>query len=116
MKEEADGVACYRLHETMREFARLKLAEAGEQEETEQRCAGYYRARCGRGRGPGPAARLLGWADLEIDNIRAVMLRCLDAGTSPRARAGGRAGLVLDHPRDHRRHALAGGVRRGAGR
>ena len=45
-KEETRGLACYRLHETMREFARLKLAEAVEEEATELRCAGYYRARC----------------------------------------------------------------------
>ena len=30
-KEDAGAVACYRLHETMREFARLKLREAGEE-------------------------------------------------------------------------------------
>jgi predicted ATPase len=30
MRENAGGLACYRLHETMREFAALKLAEAGE--------------------------------------------------------------------------------------
>ncbi|HEV8220916.1 MAG TPA: AAA family ATPase, partial [Streptosporangiaceae bacterium] len=44
-EEEAGGEACYRLHETMREFARLQLAAAGEQEETERHCAGYYRTR-----------------------------------------------------------------------
>src|SRR5262249_15013250 len=39
MKEDANGLACYRLHETMREFARLKLAEAVEEEAIELRCA-----------------------------------------------------------------------------
>jgi predicted ATPase len=41
VKEEAAGVACFRLHETMREFAALKLAEAGEVEALGLRCAGY---------------------------------------------------------------------------
>src|SRR5512141_3013443 len=38
MKRDAPGVACYRLHETMREFTGLKLREAGEEEAVEQRC------------------------------------------------------------------------------
>src|SRR5262249_54819665 len=44
MKEDARGLACYRLHETMREFAGLKLREAGEEETIELRCAEYYRS------------------------------------------------------------------------
>ncbi len=81
-KEETRGLACYRLHETMREFTRLKLAEAGEAEATEQRCAGYYRARCAQSAPEGRYRLLdwLGWADLEIDNIRAVMQRCRGGG------------------------------------
>src|SRR6516165_8589960 len=47
-KEDAGGLACYRLHETMREFAGLKLAEAGEQDAVELRCAEYYRSTCQR--------------------------------------------------------------------
>ena len=81
-KEDAGGLACYRLHETMREFAVLKLREAGEQEAVELRCAEYYHATCQR------SARerrygLVGWlewADLEIDNVRAVMQQCLSRG------------------------------------
>src|SRR5215469_1151514 len=42
-KEEAHEAACYRLHETMREFARLKLAEAAESDAVELRCAEFYR-------------------------------------------------------------------------
>src|SRR6266702_3625816 len=81
-KEETRGLACYRLHETMREFARLKLAEAGEEEATELRCAGYYRARCAQSALEGRYRLLdwLAWADLEIDNIRAVLRRCLNRG------------------------------------
>ena len=74
----AHGVACYRLHETMREFARLKLAEAGETEAVERRCAEYYRSRCARSAGQGRyrLPEWLAWADLEIDNVRAVLQRC----------------------------------------
>jgi DNA-binding CsgD family transcriptional regulator len=81
-KEETRALACYRLHETMREFARLKLAEAGEEEPTELRCAGYYRARCAQSALEGRYRLLdwLAWADLEIDNIRAVLRRCLTRG------------------------------------
>jgi predicted ATPase/DNA-binding NarL/FixJ family response regulator len=78
-KEEVRGLACYRLHETMREFARLKLDEAGETETTELRCTEYYRSRCARSalEGRYRLPEWLGWADLEIDNVRAVLRRCL---------------------------------------
>src|SRR5262252_7882272 len=86
MKEDAGGLACYRLHETMREFAGLKLAEAGEREAVAERCTEYYRSRClvaaleGRYR----LLQWLAWADLEIDNVRAVMQRCLARGDAVR--------------------------------
>jgi predicted ATPase/DNA-binding CsgD family transcriptional regulator len=82
VKEEAGGEACYRLHETMREFARLQLAAAGEQEETEQRCAAHYRmaSLLAAAGGRAQLLSLLRWADLEIDNLRAVMGRCQDRG------------------------------------
>ena len=79
MKEDAKSIACYRLHETMRDYASLKLAEAGEREAVELRCAGYYRSRS-QGSALEGFSRLLEWlewADLEIDNIRAVLQRCL---------------------------------------
>ena len=79
MKEDAPGLACYRLHETMREFAGLKLREAGEEEAVELRCVEYYVSRCRRS---AEGARYglvewLEWMDLEIDNIRSVLRRCL---------------------------------------
>ena len=78
MKEDAKGLACYRLHETMREFAALKLRESGEEEAVELRCAGYYRSRCRRSALTGNRLlEWLEWADLEIDNIRAVLQGCL---------------------------------------
>jgi predicted ATPase/DNA-binding CsgD family transcriptional regulator len=86
MKEDANGLACYRLHETMREFARLKLAEAGEEEAIELRCAEYYRATGGLSALEG-RYRLLEWfewADLEMDNVRAVLRRCLNRADAER--------------------------------
>jgi predicted ATPase/DNA-binding CsgD family transcriptional regulator len=86
MKEDAKGLACFRLHETMREFAGLKLGEAGEEEAVELRCAEYYRSRCQRSVLEGRYRLLewLEWADLEIDNIRAVLQRCLNRGDAQR--------------------------------
>jgi predicted ATPase/DNA-binding CsgD family transcriptional regulator len=82
MKEDVHGVACYRLHETMRQFAMLKLAEAGEEEAVGQRCADYYRLRFALAQ-PESRFRLptwLDWAELEIDNARAVLQRCTARG------------------------------------
>jgi predicted ATPase/DNA-binding CsgD family transcriptional regulator len=89
-KEDVKGLACYRLHETMREFARLKLAEAGETETTERRGVEYYRSRCAQSAREGRyrLPEWLDWADLEIDNVRAVLQRCL-------TRADGATGLEL---------------------
>jgi predicted ATPase/DNA-binding CsgD family transcriptional regulator len=82
MREDTRGPACYRLHETMREFAGLKMQEAGEEDIVEQGFVDYYVSRC-----PRPAVRArhglvewLGWIDLEIDNIRSVLRRCLVYG------------------------------------
>jgi predicted ATPase/DNA-binding CsgD family transcriptional regulator len=82
MREDARSLACYRLHETMREYAGLKLREAGEQETTELRFVDYYVSRC---QGSGFEARYrlvewLEWMDLEIDNVRSVLRRCLIHG------------------------------------
>jgi predicted ATPase/DNA-binding CsgD family transcriptional regulator len=75
LKEDVGTVATYRLHETMREYARLRLAEAGETEAVEARFAGYYRARCRRSAVEARYGLVewLGWMELEIDNIRSVL-------------------------------------------
>jgi DNA-binding CsgD family transcriptional regulator len=90
LKDEVRDVACYRLHETMREYAGLKLHQAGEADDVERRCAEYYRRRCQQTL---PRARYrlvewLDWMDLEIDNVRAVLQRCV-------ARQDRRLGLDL---------------------
>jgi predicted ATPase/DNA-binding CsgD family transcriptional regulator len=79
MKEDAKGIACYRLHETMREYAGLELREAGEEEVVERRCAEYYRSRCRRSAAEARYRLLewLEWMDLEIDNVRSVLRKCL---------------------------------------
>jgi predicted ATPase/DNA-binding CsgD family transcriptional regulator len=85
-KDEVNGFACYRLHETTREFAALKLREAGEQEAAERRCADYYSLRCGQSalESRSRLADWLEWADLEIDNVRAVLHWCRSRGDATR--------------------------------
>jgi predicted ATPase/DNA-binding CsgD family transcriptional regulator len=80
IREDVGGAACYWLHETMREYARLKLHEAGEEAALERRCADHYLARCAQFAAEGRYQTLkwLAWTELEIDNIRAVLRRCVD--------------------------------------
>ena len=79
IKEDARGVACYRLHETMREYAARRLREAGEEPALFRRCSDFYVSTAQR---LGLQARFrlpewLEWVELEIDNMRAVLGRCL---------------------------------------
>jgi predicted ATPase/DNA-binding CsgD family transcriptional regulator len=81
-KDHVGGLASYRLHETMREFAELKLREAGEGDALVDRCTEYYVSRC-RGTADGARYALvewLAWVDLEIDNVRSVLGRCVARG------------------------------------
>ena len=83
IREDGQGPACYRLHETMREFAALKLTEAGEEDAVQRRCAEHYLRSASQRSRAGDRSRLpdqLAWADLEIDNIRAVLERCRNRG------------------------------------
>lgn len=77
VKEEASRRAVYRLHETMRDFARLKLREAGEEQAFQRRFEDHYVSCCRRS---GAEARVrmldwLDWLDVEIDNVRSVLRR-----------------------------------------
>ena len=92
-REDALGVACYRLPETMREYASLKLRDAAEEELLDDVYVEYYRTRCRDVRAvllrdlraiqltrvPGRNRTLewLQWVDLEIDNIRFALQKCL---------------------------------------
>jgi predicted ATPase/DNA-binding CsgD family transcriptional regulator len=79
MREDYNGRTCYRLHETMREYATVRLRDRDEDGALSERCLDYYRTRClsveaeGRYRLP----EWLSWVELEIDNIRAVLQHCV---------------------------------------
>src|SRR5438445_10512438 len=79
MKDELRGVACYRLHETMREYSALKLREAVEEVVVGERCTDYYWSRCQQALAEARyrLADWLEWVDLEIDNIRAILRHCV---------------------------------------
>jgi predicted ATPase/DNA-binding CsgD family transcriptional regulator len=81
-KENVKSIACYRLHETMREYATLKLRDGHEQETLGERCLEYYRTTCLRFADQARYRLLefLTWADLEIENVRAVLHLCLARG------------------------------------
>src|SRR4051794_14619402 len=85
IKEDAAGAACYRLHETMREYARLKLREAGEEVLVERRCVDYFLSQCQKFAVEGRHRLLewLPWVDLQNDNIRGVLRRSLDQDDVP---------------------------------
>jgi len=79
MKEDFNLLARYRLHETMREYASLKLRNANEVDVLEERCLEYYRARCLRAAEQAryQPVQWLEWIELEIDNIRLILERCV---------------------------------------
>jgi predicted ATPase/DNA-binding NarL/FixJ family response regulator len=89
MKDDAKGVACYRLHETMREYAILKLQDTGEQELLGERCVEYYRLRCQQAAGQARyrLVEWLEWMSLEIDNVRAVIRHCVSQSDGARGLA-----------------------------
>ncbi len=80
-KEDVAGVACYRLHETMREYASLKLRDAGESDLLEKSYVEYYRTRCLEAEDDArhQTVAWLQWVELEIDNIRSALQMCLAA-------------------------------------
>jgi predicted ATPase/DNA-binding CsgD family transcriptional regulator len=86
VKEDGRGGAYYRLHETMREYASLKSREADEHGRLAERCLEYYRTTC---LSAAAGARYclpewLLWAEMEIDNIRAVLQDCVARRDSAR--------------------------------
>jgi predicted ATPase/DNA-binding CsgD family transcriptional regulator len=85
-KEDVRGLACYRLHETLREYARLKLGDADEEDLLEERCLEHYRTTSLRSADQARyrLVEWLAWAELEIDNVRAVLQRCLARGDAAR--------------------------------
>ena len=86
IREDIGQRAGYRLHETMREYASVRLREANEADLVEERCLEYYRTTClaSVDRARYRLLEWLAWADLEIDNIRAVLQRCIAHGDRAR--------------------------------
>jgi DNA-binding NarL/FixJ family response regulator len=70
------------MHESIREYARLRLQDAGEDDVVAERCFLHYVSRCQRFAVEGRYRLLawLPWIELEIDNVRALLRRCLDRG------------------------------------
>jgi predicted ATPase/DNA-binding CsgD family transcriptional regulator len=71
-RETAPGTAVYRLHESMREYARSTRSADG----VEQRWAAHYVEKCARfgAEGRYRLVEWLAWIEPEIDNIRALLL------------------------------------------
>jgi predicted ATPase/DNA-binding CsgD family transcriptional regulator len=81
--EGASGTARYRLHETMREFARLRLVAADEENLATSAHLSYFAEMCRRsdfdsGRADDESKlQSLQMLDLEADNIRGALRQCL---------------------------------------
>jgi predicted ATPase/DNA-binding NarL/FixJ family response regulator len=85
-KDDVHGTACYRLHETMREYASLKLQAAHEEDLIAERCLEFFRQTCMESAESGRyrLVEWLRWAELEIDNIRAILHQCIARGDRAR--------------------------------
>src|ERR1700682_2641271 len=85
-KDDVHGRACYRLHETMREYASLKLQAAHEEDLIAERCLEFFRQTCMESAESGRyrLVEWLRWAELEIDNIRAILHQCIARGDRAR--------------------------------
>ena len=83
VREGTSGRARYRLHETMREFALLRLREAGEEAIAKDEHRSFYSSLCRPTEfdlARPDVASQLAWLeelDLEADNIRAALRHCL---------------------------------------
>jgi len=119
MKEDVRGIACYRLHETMREYSALKLREAGEDvvdggERGDRGWRAMHRlllVEMPAGR-PGGSVQACGLARMDGPGDRQHS-RHPPALPDPSRRAPWNRsrhlrGVVLDHAGDKRRRALAG--------
>jgi predicted ATPase/DNA-binding CsgD family transcriptional regulator len=86
VRDEAPGPATFRLHETMREFALDRTRAAGEEAVVGERFIDHYVSMCGRASADArfDLVAWLAWMDLEIDNVRSVLRRCVDHGDTAR--------------------------------
>ena len=72
--------ARYKLHETMREYALIKLREAEEEPAAITAFVGFYADMCQRAEKAAQSPELVDWLkcmDLEADNVRAALAHCL---------------------------------------
>src|SRR5205823_5066964 len=77
----AAAIARYRLHETMREYALLKLRDASEQAPTMKAFVRFYSAMCKVGEEAAQSVNVVEWLkrmDGEADNVRAALAHCLN--------------------------------------
>ena len=77
----ADAIARYRLHETMREYALLKLRDSSEQATTMKAFVRFYSGMCKVGEEAAQSANVVEWLkrmDGEADNVRAALAHCLN--------------------------------------
>src|SRR5438552_3970890 len=75
------AIARYRLHETMREYALLKLRDASEQATTMKAFVRFYSAMCKVGEEAAQSVNVVEWLkrmDVEADNVRAALAHCLN--------------------------------------
>lgn len=82
VRDMTAATPCYRLHESTREFARLRLLESGGAAPVYRRLTGHYAAKCGQFAAEGRyrLAAWLSWMEIEADNVRAVLDRLAGAG------------------------------------
>src|SRR6184192_1829482 len=77
----ATAIARYRLHETMREYALLKLRDSSEQATTMKAFIRFYSAMCKVGEEAAQSVNVVEWLkrmDGEADNVRAALAHCLN--------------------------------------
>ena len=77
-KDQASDPAAFRLHESMREYARIKLRQSGGEDAAAALHIEYYLRRCRRS--PADSSQLISWLhwiEFEFDNIRAVLRACV---------------------------------------
>lgn len=86
IREDGAGVACYRLHETMREYARLRLRATSDEDTAERRYSEHYLSQCRRfaAEGRHRLVAWLRWMDIEADNVRSALGRYRDQGDARR--------------------------------
>ncbi|MBO0682409.1 MAG: LuxR family transcriptional regulator [Candidatus Dormibacteraeota bacterium] len=81
-RQDVGTITCYRLHETTRAYAALKLRESSEEALVAENCARHYAAmsRLSAAEIGFRRRHWLEWMEVEVDNVRAVLQHCLEKG------------------------------------